>query len=140
MSYDNANKVDNEPFESLFLRYQTVNFKLGGSQIYSPDRIKKKKTTINPTNTDDKLFQYVVTVTLNYEDIESHPERVSNIKPFINTYNRKEINYPSIIDDWKTFERSNLTIALNICILKKKEFTLITSQNVTQPVKNKQFY
>ena len=99
MSYDNANKVDNEPFESLFLRYQTVNFKLGGSQIYSPDRIKKKKTTINPKNTDDKLFQYVVTVTLNYEDIESHPERVSNIKPFINIYNWKEINYPSIIDD-----------------------------------------
>ena len=31
MSHDNANKVDNEPFESLFLRYQTVNFKLGGS-------------------------------------------------------------------------------------------------------------
>ena len=82
----------------------------------------------------------MVNVTLNYEEIESHPERVSNIKPFINIYNWKEINCPAIIDDWKTFERSNLTIAFNICILKKKEFTLITSQNVTQPVKNKQFY
>ena len=79
----------------------------------------------------------MVNVTLNYEEIESHPERVSNIKPFINIYNWKEINCPSIIDDWKTFERSNLTIAFSICILKKKEFTLITSQNVTQPVKNK---
>ena len=29
----------------------------------------------------------VATVALNYEEIESHPERVSNIKPFINKYN-----------------------------------------------------
>ena len=26
-------------------------------------------------------------VALNYEEIQSHPERVSNIKPFINKYN-----------------------------------------------------
>ena len=28
------------------------------------------------------------------EEIESHPERVSNIKTFINKYNWKGINYP----------------------------------------------
>ena len=41
------------------------NFKRGGSHIDSPDWIKNKKATINPKNTDDKYFQYVVTVALN---------------------------------------------------------------------------
>ena len=55
---------------------------------------KKKKSTINPKNTDDKCFQYTATVTLNYKKSESHPELVSNIKPFINKYNWKGINHP----------------------------------------------
>ena len=65
-------------------------------------------------NEDDKCFQYTVTVALNYREIESHPERVSNIKLFIIRYNWKGINYLSKIDDWKTFERNNPTITLNI--------------------------
>ena len=36
---------------------------------------------------------------LNHAEIEPHLEKVSNIKPFINDYNWKEINYPSKIDD-----------------------------------------
>ena len=50
----------------------------------------------------------MVTFALNYEGIESHSERPSNIKPFINKYNWKGINNPSNIDDWKTFEKNNL--------------------------------
>ena len=45
----------------------------------------------------------MVTVALNYEEIESHPERVSNIKPLINKYNWKGIKYPTTIDDLKMF-------------------------------------
>ena len=36
---------------------------------------------------------------LNYKEIESHPERVSYIKPFINKYNWEGKNYPSKLDD-----------------------------------------
>ena len=50
------------------------------------------------------MFSICSNVALNYGEIESHPERVSNIKPFINKYNWKGINYPSKIDDCKTFE------------------------------------
>ena len=146
MSYDNANEVVNKLFESLFSRYQTgletlmkgsdfifdsvqllyykyhkINFKRGGSYVDSPDRIKKEKAIINPENANDKFFQYAVTVELNYEEIESHPKRFSNIKLFINKYNWKGINYPSNIDDWKTFEKNYLTIALNILFIKEKE-------------------
>ena len=50
--------------------------------------------------------------------------RVSNIKPFIDKHNWKGTNYPSKIDDWKTFEKKNPTIALNILYIKKKMSSL----------------
>ena len=31
----------------------------------------------------------------------------SNIKPFVNKYKWKGINYPSKMDDWKMFEKNN---------------------------------
>ena len=47
-------------------------------------------------------------------------QAVSKIKPFINKYNWKGINYPSKIDNWKMFEKNNPTIALNILHIKEK--------------------
>ena len=46
---------------------------------------------------------------------------VSNIKPFINEYKWKGMNYPSKLDDWKTFEKNNPAIPLNILYIKEKE-------------------
>ena len=111
-------------FDSVQLMYykcHKLNFIRDGLYIDSPDWIKKKKPAINPKNTDDKCFQYAVTVALNFEEIESHPERVSNIKPFINKSNWEGTNCPSKIDDWKMFEKNNPTIALNILYTKEKE-------------------
>ena len=82
-SYNDANEVVDKLFESLLSRYQgnletsmrrsdflfEVNCKREGLYIDSPDWIKKKKATINPKNTDDKCFQYAVTVALNYGEI-----------------------------------------------------------------------
>ena len=85
-------------FDSVqLMHYQChkVNFKRGGSYIDSPDWIKKRKAKINPKNDNKKCFQYATTVALNYEEIKWNPERVSNIKPFINKYNWEKINYPS---------------------------------------------
>ena len=89
--------------------------------IDSPNWIKTKKAKINPKNEDDKCFQYAATVALNFEETESRPERVSNIKPCINEYNWEGINYPSKLDDWKTFEKNNPTIALNILYTREKK-------------------
>ena len=111
-------------FDSVQLMYykcHRVNFIRGGSYIDSPDCIKQKKATINPKNTNDKCFQYAATVALNYEEVESLPGRGSSIKPVINKYDWKVINYPSKIDDQKTFQKNNPIIALNILYTKEKE-------------------
>ena len=77
----------------------------------------------------------MVTVALNYEEIESHPERVSNIKPFIRRCNWKGINYPSKIDDWKQFEKNNYTIVFNILYIKEKENVQLIFQKLTGTAK-----
>ena len=43
------------------------------------------------------------------------------MEPFTNKFNWKFINYPAKIDDCKTFEKNNLTIALKILYIAEKE-------------------
>ena len=38
---------------------------------------------------------------------------------FINKYNRKGINYPSGKEEWRMFEKNNLTIDLKVLNAKK---------------------
>ena len=75
---------------------------------------KLKKTTINPKNNDDNCFQYATIAALNHKQIKNHPERISNLKSFINQYDWKGTNFPSQKEDWKKFESNNKSIALNI--------------------------
>ena len=87
----------------------------GSSYIDSPDWVKNKKATINPKNKkDDKCMQYAISVALNHEQIDTHPERISKIKQFINKYDWNDINFQSFRKDWNTFEKNNKPIALNI--------------------------
>ena len=47
------------------------------------------------------MFQYAATVALNYDKIKWNPERVSNIKSFINKYNWEKIDYQSKVTNQK---------------------------------------
>ena len=97
----------------LYYHLQKLGLKRGGSDTDSPDWLKNTKATINPKNNDDNCFQYALTIALNHKQIKSHIERISEIKPFIDQYNWKEIDFPSHSKDWKKFEQ-NKRIALNI--------------------------
>ena len=68
-----------------------ISLNRGSSYIESPEWLKNKGVTINPKNTNDNnCFQYAITAALNYQNIDHHPERISNLKPFINNYNWKD--------------------------------------------------
>ena len=97
----------------LYYDFNKTSINRGGSYIDSPKWLKDKKSTINPKNNDDKCFQYAVTLALNLDNIDNHPERISKIKPFIDQYNWKDIDFPAMSKDWKKFELNN-EIALNI--------------------------
>ena len=94
-------------------------------------RLDKKEKSNNKSEKYRWCFQYAANVALNYEEIKWNPVRVSNIKPFINKYYRKGTNYPSKIDNWKTFEKNNPTIALNILYIKEKGTSSALSYNIS---------
>ena len=106
----------------MYYKCLKINPNRGGSYIDPPDWVKNKKATLHPINKkDSKCFQYAVTVALNHEEIKKDPQRITKIKPFINQYNCERINFPSEKDDWENFEKNNVTIAPNVCKLKKKK-------------------
>ena len=120
MNGSDTDKTIKELFKSLLQRYQEnlqekminylyydlnkISISKGGSYIDSPKWLKDKKSTINPKNNYYKCFQYAVTLALNYDKIDRNPQRISKIKPFIEEYNWKDIDFPSTSKDWKKFE------------------------------------
>ena len=103
-----------ESVNLLVYRIHKTSLKRGKSYIKSPEWILNKRATINPKNKDNNCFQYSITVALNHQEIGNNPERISNIKPFINKYNWKGIDFPARIKDWKKFEENNKEVGLNI--------------------------
>ena len=78
----------------LYFKCDKVIPDCGGSYVDSLYWIKNG--TINPINRKyHKSFQYAVIVTLNQEEIKKDLQRTTKIKPFLNKYNWKGINFPS---------------------------------------------
>ena len=115
----------------LYYDFNKISISRGGSYLDSPKWLKNKKSTINPNNKDYKCFQYAATLALNLDKINDHPE----IKPFIEQYNWKDIDFPSIIKDCKKFELNN-EVALNILYVphntKKIEVAYKSNYNLTR--------
>ena len=98
----------------LYYHLQKISLKRGESNKDSPEWLKNKGATINPKNKDNECFKHAITVALNHQSIKKDPQRISKIKPFIDQYKWKGIEFPSHSKDWKKFEQNNKTIALNI--------------------------
>ena len=111
-----------------------ISLNRGSSNIESPEWIKNKGVTINPKNTkDNNCFQYAIIAALNHQNIDHHPERISKLKPFINNYNWKDIQFPAHSKDWRKFESNNKTIALNVLYVpynKRQEANGDENENV----------
>ena len=81
----------------------------------------KKEAIINNINNNNNNidFQNALDYLLNYQTIKTHLGRLSKLKPYINKYNWKGINFPAGLKEWQKFERNNDTIAFNILYVKK---------------------
>ena len=104
-------KGSNFVFESVDLlsnSFHKISLKRGKSYIKSPEQITNKRTTINPKNKDKKCFQNSITVALNRQNIQNHPKRISNIKPFIDQYNSEDIDFLAGIKDLKKVETNKI--------------------------------
>ena len=133
------NKMRGSDFEFdgvnfLYYDFNKISLNRGGSYKDSPKWLKNKKSTINPKNNDHKCFQYAVTLALNLDNVDNHPERISIIKPFIDQYNWKDIDFPSTGKDRRKLELNN-DIALNILYVphntRKTQVAYKSKQNLT---------
>ena len=75
-----------------------------------------------------------MTLALNLDDINKHPQRISKIKPFIDQYNWIDIDFPATNKDWRKLELNNDT-ALNILYIphntKKIKLPYRSKNNLT---------
>ena len=118
----------------MYYDFNKISLNRGGSYIDSPKRLKNKKSTINCKNNDYKCFQYAVTLALNLDKIKKDPQIISKIKPFIEPYSWKDIDFPATSKNWKKLE-SNNEIALNILYVpyntKKIQVAYKSKHNLT---------
>ena len=119
----------------LYYDFNKISINRGGSYIDSPKWLKNKKSTINPKNNDYKCFQYAVTLALNLDKNNKNSQRISKIKPFIEEYNWKDIDFPSTSKELKKFKLKN-EVALNILHVphntKKIEIAYKSKNNLTR--------
>ena len=118
----------------FYSNFHKTSLYRAGSYIDSPKWLKDKKSTINPKNNDHKCFRYAATLALNFDNINNHPEKISKIRPFIDQYNWKDIDFPPTNKDWKNFELNN-KVALNILYMphntKKIQLAYRSKYNLT---------
>ena len=91
------------------------------SQLNFLGWLRGKKELIinnNSNNNNNNNFQNALDDALNYQTIETHPERILKLKPYINKYNWEGINFPAGSKEWQKFERNNNTIAPNVLYVK----------------------
>ena len=109
----------------LEYHFHKITLSRGSSYIPRLDWIANKKCTINPKNIkDNRSYLYAIVTVLNFHKIPNHPERISNLLPFIQNYNWGEINFPAGPKEYSDFEKNNASIALNIFYIPHKEIDI----------------
>ena len=109
----------------LEYHFHQISISRGSSYIPTLDWIANKKCTLNPKNTkDNRCYLNAIVRALNFNKIPNHPERISNLIPFIPNYNCCEINFSAGPKEYSDFEKNNTTIALNIFYVPYKELDI----------------
>ena len=93
--------------EVLFLNinFHRLNLTRGSSYLPLPDWIARKKAIINPHNDDEECFKWAVIAAENVG--MKDPQRVSNLRKFIDNYDWSGLKFPASIIDIGVFETKN---------------------------------
>ena len=105
-----GNKFNFESVELMDYKLHRVRLRRGGSYIKSPEWLANKRATINPKNeNDDECLRWSTISALNYNEIMK--------KEFENIFKKikhEDKDFSSQQREWKNFEQTNESIALNV--------------------------
>ena len=80
----------------------------------------RKKAIINPRNKDQECFKWAVIAASRWEEIDCHPEQVSDLRKFEVDYDCSGIKFSVSVKDIKKFEATN-GISINLLATEGKE-------------------
>ena len=124
-------------FDEVFFldaNFHQLNFTRGSSYLPLPDWIANKKAIINPQNNDEECFKCSVIAASKWMDIKFNPERVSNLRKFINNYDWSGLEFPVSIKGIGVLE-TKITFRLTFWLQKVATFTFIERLTINAIVK-----
>ena len=112
----------------LDVNFHQLNLTRGSSYLQLPDFIAKRKAVINPQNGDEECFKWAIIVADKWMDIDSHPERVSNLREFTDNYDWSGLEFPVLLKQIGTFEAKN-NISINVLGSEGKDIYILKNSN-----------
>ena len=112
----------------LDVNFHQLNLRRGSSCLPLPDFIAKRKAVINPQNGDEECFNWAIIVADKWMDIDSHPERVSNLREFADNYDWSGLEFPVSLKQIGKFEAKN-DISVNVLGLEDKDIYILRNSN-----------
>ena len=116
--------------EVLFLNinFHRLNLTRGSSYLPLPDWVAKKKAIINPQNDDEECFKWAVTAASKWMDIKFNPERVSNLRKFIDNYDWSGLEFSVSTKDIGVLETKN-DILVNVLAVEGRDIYIHRKTN-----------
>ena len=108
----------------LDVSFHQLNLTRGSSYLPLPDFIGKRKAVINPQNGDEECFKWAIITVDKWMDIDSHPERVSNLRDFTDNYDWSGLDFPVSLKQIGRFEAKN-DISVNVLGLEGKDIYIL---------------
>ena len=100
-----------DEFLYLDINFHQLNLTRGSSYLPLPDWLASKKAIVNPHNDDEECFKWSV-ITAENAGMKD-PQCTSNLRKFMDNYNRPGLEFPVSIKDIGKFETRN-NISVNV--------------------------
>ena len=112
----------------LDVNFHQLNLTRGSSYLPLPDFIAKREAMINPQNKDEECFKRAIIGADKWMDIDSHPERVPNLREFADNYDWSGLEIPVSLKQIGTFEAQN-NISVNVLGSEGKDIYILRNSN-----------
>ena len=107
-----------DEFLYLDVNFHQLNLMRCSSYLPLPDCLVRKKAIVNPHNDDEECFKWSV---IEVKDVGmKDPQRVSNLRKFMDNYDWSGLEFPVSIKDVGRFETRN-NISVNILAVEGRD-------------------
>ena len=100
--------------------FHRLNLTRGSSYLPLPEWLAHKKVIINPHNQDLECFKWAVIAATWWEEIDSHPKRITKLKRFETDFDWTGVGFPVSFRTIKRFESQN-KISINVLAVEDRK-------------------